>query len=90
MSSVCDWRGSRGSIGNEPVIDEQTRYHVRSDTTDTTPHGWMGLLETVTKKQLQDAYLGAVGVFGSSGPLEQWHKTFQNAYGVTLDTAPMR
>lgn len=77
-------------MGNEPVIDEQTRYHVRSDTADTIPHGWMGLLETVTKKQLQDAYIRAVGAFSSSGSLEQWHKTFQNAYGATMDTTPMR
>lgn len=88
LGSICDWRWGRGSISNEPIVDDQFHLHYRAN--DVTPYGWMGKLEAVTKKQLQESYTSGVGVIRYFGTREEWGRIIRNAYGADLNLTQLR
>ncbi|KIM34507.1 glycosyltransferase family 41 protein [Serendipita vermifera MAFF 305830] len=84
LSSICDWRGNRGSINDEPIINEHLALEFRASKEDKTPYGWMGKLQTVTKQQLHDMYAHGTGVVRISGSIDNWLRLVENALGVDL------
>lgn len=82
LSSICDWRGGRGSIGNEPMVTDQLQLVYRTSKQDTIPHGWMGKLETATQSQLDEGYLFGTGVIQTYGSLEDWIELIKKAHGT--------
>ncbi|CAG8663003.1 559_t:CDS:2, partial [Acaulospora colombiana] len=83
MSSICDWRGGRGSTAQQPMVDEQLNLIFREEG-DNTPRGWMGKLETVTKKQLLEGYGVGEGIMRTFGGLKEWRAIVQLAFGQDL------
>jgi protein O-GlcNAc transferase len=83
MSTICDWRGGRGSTGGQPIIDEQLRITFR-DEGDRIPRGWMGKLENVTKEQLLEGYKVGKGIMKAFGELKEWSAIVQLAHGETM------
>lgn len=84
MSSICDWRGNRGSTGNEPIVTESLSLQFRASKEDKTPFGWMGKLEKVTKQQIHDAYAYGAGSVRIAGSVEEWLTLVEAALGAEL------
>jgi hypothetical protein len=84
LSSICDWRGYRGSTGSEPIVNEQLAIIFRATKQDFVPHGWMGKLEKVTKKQLSESYAHGTGLVRLVGPIEYWLALVEMAHGSRL------
>ncbi|PVG04770.1 protein prenylyltransferase [Serendipita vermifera] len=83
MSSICDWRGGRGSTAKQPMVDDQLNLIFREEG-DHAPRGWMGKLETVTKKQLLEGYGVGEGIMRTFGELKEWRGIVQLALGQDL------
>lgn len=81
MASICDWRGGRGAIGNEPIVDDHFHLIQRSSRDDRTPSGWMGRLEETARKQLNEVYAVNSGLLRRFGSPEYWFSLVETAYG---------
>ncbi|KAG8818650.1 hypothetical protein FRC17_010758 [Serendipita sp. 399] len=90
LSSICDWRWGRGSIGNEPLVDAQFRFNLRPSKEDQTPKGWMGEMEIASRKQLAAAYAIGTGIVRALGTVEDWIQVVNNATNFELDGSQQR
>ena len=87
MASICDWRGGRGSIGNEPFVDDHFNLVQRPSKQDRTPRGWMGKLEDAARRQLNEVYAINTGLLRRFGNQEYWLSLVEMAFGdaITAD-----
>ena len=86
MAAICDWRGGRGSIGNEPIVDNHFVLIQRASKRDRTPVGWMGKLEETAKRQLNEVYTFNAGLLRRFGSPDYWFRLVETAFGESITT----
>jgi hypothetical protein len=77
-------------MGNEPIVNENLEYLPRKDDGDRTSYGWMGKLETLTRRQVQEMYSRGTGVVQMAGSIKDWLNVVEYAYGSRFSHAQLR